>query len=96
MLGCRDKSSGIEQRTENLRVGGSIPPLGTIILSVISKCYADFCAARDTRIFLLGVILGVGVGGLASGNCGKHSQHSISAFSPLYLICYENSRSGLS
>ena len=65
MLGCRDKSSGIEQRTENPRVGGSIPPLSISIFHIISVTCDNFVFVCETLIFALGVVLGVSVGGIS-------------------------------
>ncbi len=48
-------AQSVEQRTENPRVGGSIPPLGTITLgfflhsSVVSVFYYTFCDTSVTQ-----------------------------------------------
>ena len=39
----------VEQRTENPRVGGSIPPLGTIFLFLPGARVAELADARDLK-----------------------------------------------
>jgi hypothetical protein len=48
----------VEQRIENPRVGGSIPPLGTITFLIKSESYCEVALRRELPIFALGVVLG--------------------------------------
>ena len=55
----------VEQRTENPRVAGSIPALGTINQQIDSSSYTDFSFAYFAENFVLGTILGA----VENGQC---------------------------
>ena len=88
MLGSEHKSSPIEPcaRTENPRVGGSIPPLGTIFSSIKSMICDEFALWRYVPIFGLGFVLGLGSDRMKTAKDAKLGSPSLAFIRPVTLI----------